>query len=221
MRIAQCWDDGVVDDMRLIEILRRHGAKASFNLSFGLHEEKRTSRWKYEGVKEVYQLAQSELRDVYDGFLVANHCYRHGPLARIPLDEARREVREGKDALEQHFGYEVKGFAYPGGSYNAETAELVREAGHVYGRTIHMVDRVFPPDDPIRFHPHCDYKDPLFWEKFERAKANDDVFYFMGHAYELVTEEHWEAFERQIARLSAEPVTWVDLPDLFAKPADN
>ena len=32
MKIVQCWDDGVLDDIRLIEILRHHDAKASFNL---------------------------------------------------------------------------------------------------------------------------------------------------------------------------------------------
>jgi len=219
MKIAQCWDDGVVDDIRLIEILRRHGAKASFNLSFGLHEENRTCRWKYEGTKEVFQLAKPELRDVYDGFLVANHGFRHAPLARVPLDEGERDVREGRDALEQHFGCPVTGYAYPGGSYNLEAGVLVRDAGHVYARTTHMVDHVFPPTNPMEFHPHCHYKDPLFWEKFEHAKAADDIFYFWGHSYEILTEADWQAFERKISRLSAEPATWVNLPDLFEKPA--
>lgn len=218
MRIAQCWDDGVVDDIRLIEILLRFGAKASFNLNFGLHEEHRSTSWKYLGTKEVWRLAQSELRGVYDGFLVSNHCYRHAPLGRVSPDIAEQEVREGRDALEQHFGYPVTGFAYPGGSYNPAAEKLVRAAGHVYARTIHMVDRVFPPENPMAFHPHCDFKDPRFWEKFERARQADDVFYFMGHSYEILKESDWQAFEDQIARLADEEVTWVDLPDLFKEP---
>jgi len=216
MKVAQCWDDGVVDDIRLIEILRRFGAKASFNLSFGLHESHRSTSWKYLGTKEVWRLAQSELREVYEGFLVANHCYRHEPLGRVSLDIAEREVREGRDSLEQHFGYPVTGFAYPGGSYNEAAEMLVRSAGHVYARTTRMVDQVFPPENSMAFHPNCDFKDPLFWEKYARAKQQDDLFYFMGHSYQIITESDWQAFEAQITRLSDDGVTWVGLPSLFS-----
>lgn len=221
MKIVQCWDDGVVEDIRLIKILRRFGAKASFNLNFGLHKEHRSTTWKYLGTKEVWRLAKSELRDVYDGFLVANHCYTHAPLGRVAPDIGEREVRDGRDALEQHFGTPVTGFAYPGGSYNPAAEELVRAAGHIYARTIRMVDKVFPPENPMAFHPHCDFKDPRFREKFERARQADDVFYFMGHSYEIMTESDWQAFEDQIAWLADEGVTWVDLPDLFTEQPDT
>ena len=219
MKIAQCWDDGVVDDIRVIEILRRHGAKASFNLNFGCHRGNRYAGWKFKDVKDVWKLALPELRDVYDGFLVANHSMTHPWLDRIPVEQAHREILEGKEALEQHFGYAIKGFAYPFGSHNAAVEQILRETGHLYARTTGVVDQAFPPENPMAFHPNCHFLDPHFWEKFERAKANDDVFYFMGHSYQLVTEAHWQAFERQIARLAEEPVTWVDLPDLFEKTA--
>lgn len=219
MKIAQCWDDGVSDDIRVIEILRRHGAKASFNLNYGTHRETRGTGWKYKGTKDVWKLALPELVQVYDGFLVGNHSLNHPDLTKIPVAEAEREIREGKDALEQHFGYAVKGFAYPFGAYNEAVEEILRATGHLYARTTGVTDKVYPPANPMEFHPHCHYKDPLFWEKFERAKQVDGVFYFWGHSYEIVTEADWQAFEQQIARIAAEPVTWVNLPDLFEKPA--
>ena len=46
IRVAQCWDDGVTDDIRLIEILRKHGAKASFNLNPALHKDVAGSGWR-------------------------------------------------------------------------------------------------------------------------------------------------------------------------------
>ena len=215
MKIAQCWDDGVVDDIRLIEILRRHGAKASFNLNYGLHRGNRYAGWKYQNTKDVWKLALQELVDVYDGFLVANHSLNHPSLNHIPVAEAEREIREGKDALEQLFGYAIKGFAYPFGAHNEAVEEIVRATGHLYARTVGVTDKVFPPANPMAFHPHCHFKDPLFWEKFERAQQVDGVFYFWGHSYEIVTEEDWQAFEQAIARLAAQPAIWVDLPDLF------
>ena len=37
MKLMQCWDDGVSTDVRLVSLLRRHGARATFNLNAGLH----------------------------------------------------------------------------------------------------------------------------------------------------------------------------------------
>ena len=35
IKVAQCWDDGVYTDIKLIEILRKYNAKATFNLCPG------------------------------------------------------------------------------------------------------------------------------------------------------------------------------------------
>ena len=46
IKVACCWDDGVVNDIRLIEILRKYNAKATFNLNPGTHKGYReTSCW--------------------------------------------------------------------------------------------------------------------------------------------------------------------------------
>lgn len=206
----------MVDDIRLIEVLRRHGARASFNLNLGRQPARRTLGWRYGDRKEVHLLARGELRDVYEGFLVANHGYTHPDLTRVSGRVAEQAIRQGRDALEQHFGYAVTGFAYPFGAHNAAVREQVRAAGHRYARTIESTPRVFPPGDPMAFHPACHFRAIDFWSRFERARLEGDVFYFWGHSYELVTEEDWQAFERTMTRLGAAPdVEWTWLPDLF------
>jgi peptidoglycan-N-acetylglucosamine deacetylase len=216
MRLVQCWDDGITDDIRLIEILRAHGAKASFNLNFGLHGDTRGEGWSFRGLKQVWRLAKPELREVYNGFTIANHTSTHPHLESIPLQDAQTQIREGKDALEQHFGVEVKGFAYPFGTYNPEVQNVLREAGHVYARTTQKVANAYPPADATAFHPNCHFLAPDFWERFEQVRAVDGVFYFWGHSYELVSEDDWQNFDAQIARLSAtEGAQWFDLPTLF------
>jgi len=205
MRIAQCWDDGVVQDIRLIEILRLHGAKASFNLNAGKHETVRGANGK---------LALSELTSVYEGFLVANHTLTHPHLTRIAPDEAAREIRAGRDSLEQIFGYPVKGFAYPFGDHNEAVQELVREAGHTYARTCATTDCLLPAADPMALPANCHFLAEDFWQKFAAVRAADGVFYFWGHSYELTTDAAWQDFEAKIRRLSAAG-HWADLPDLF------
>lgn len=210
MKIIQCWDDGITDDIRLIEILHRHGARATFNLNFGRHEKERKSWGK------VSTLALGELVEVYKDFSVANHTLTHPWLTRIPASEAVEEIRQGKDSLEQLFGREIPGFAYPFGDFNSEVMQLVGEAGHTYARTVVKQSPCFPPENPMAFHPDCHFLAANFWSLFEQAKAADRIFYFWGHSYEMRTEEGWSEFEEKIARLSNDPaVEWEEIADLF------
>lgn len=221
MKVIQCWDDGVTDDIRLIEILRRHGARATFNLNLGLHEKERKAGIKlHRGIKVVSKLALGDLLEVYRDFSVANHTLTHPWLTRITPTEAVEDIRKGKDALEQLFGREISGFAYPYGDHNPEVMDLVRAAGHTYARTVVNRSPSFPPEDTMAFHPDCHFLAENFWELFEAAKAEDRVFYFWGHSYELITEEDWSGFDEKIARLSADPaVEWEDIAALpFANP---
>jgi len=214
IKLVQCWDDGVVDDIRLIEILRKHRAIASFNLNAGTHHKERGGAWKFCGTKDVLRLAVSELKEVYEGFTIANHTLTHPHLTKISVDQARREIVEGRDALEQLFGYPIEGFAYPFGDQNAEVQELIREAGHLYARVTQSTRSVFPPANAMDFRASCHFHAPNFWEEFGAACANQPVFYFWGHSYELVTEEDWSAFDDKI-RLLGEQGEWVSLPSLF------
>ena len=72
MVVVQCWDDGVTTDVRLVDILRRHGAKATFNLNAGLHDRHRQFGWIHQGT-EVSRLGCDEMKEVYQGFMIANH----------------------------------------------------------------------------------------------------------------------------------------------------
>ncbi len=214
LTIIQCWDDGVATDARLTEILRRYGAKASFNLNAGLHEQERTFGWTHEST-EVHRLGWDEMRSVYDGFTIANHSLTHPHLDQISLDDARREITEGRDRLQQFFGQPVLGFAYPFGTYNDAVMQLVREAGHSYARTVGKAECPFPPKNAMAFHPCCHFLAPDFWPRYENAKKCG-VFYFWGHSYEMITEAMWDSFENIIQRISADPeACWGNIVDLF------
>ncbi len=49
VHVACCWDDGVETDLRLIELLKKYHAKATFNLNPGLYypDRRRTSGWQF------------------------------------------------------------------------------------------------------------------------------------------------------------------------------
>lgn len=214
LTVVQCWDDGVTADVRLADILRRHGAKASFNLNAGLHEARRTPSFRYRD-NDIVRLGWHEMREVYAGFTIANHSLTHPCLPQLPTAQMRREISEGRARLQQFFAQTVRGFAYPFGAYDARVIDAVRDAGHVYARTDGTSDHPFPPRDPMLFHPACHFLAADFRERYEKARAGG-VFYFWGHAYELTTEAMWQAFENTIADISADPAArWGEIAELF------
>jgi peptidoglycan-N-acetylglucosamine deacetylase len=218
MTVVQCWDDGVTADVRLMEILRRHGAKATFNLNAGLHEKQRKLGWMHRGT-EVWRLGWDELREVYSGFTIANHSLTHPHLEQISIEAARNDIVEGRDRLQQFFGQPVRGFAYPCGTYNEAVMEAVRAAGHVYARTVGHAENPFPPENPMAFHPCCHGLAADLWERYEKARGGG-VFYFWGHSYEMIDEAMWTAFEAVIARISHDPMArWGEVAGLFDGPA--
>lgn len=219
LTVVQCWDDGVASDRRLTEILRRHRARATFNLNAGLHEKGTKPCGVYQGIP-VAKLGWDEMRSVYAGFTIANHSLTHPHLEQIPLEAARRDIVENRDRLQQFFGQPVWGFAYPYGTYNAAVMAAVRETGHRYARTTRNVEQPFPPADPLEFHPCCHFLAPDFMDRYAKARTGG-VFYFWGHSYELVDDAMWSAFEKTIERISADPTAeWGDVAGLFQPPPD-
>lgn len=56
------YDDGVVQDIRLIQILDRHGIKGTFNINSGLYLPEDTQRERYNG-----RMKLSEALALYKG----------------------------------------------------------------------------------------------------------------------------------------------------------
>ncbi len=214
IKIVQCWDDGVEEDVRLCELLREYKARASFNLNPGLHEAVPRASWRYRGSKDVRRLAKGRLRATYEGFTVANHSATHPRATTIPLENWRREVVDARKELQDIFEQPVYGFVFPFNSYSPETAAVVRDAGHLYFRSTQGVS---PSRFPLAFPADCHHADPDFWVHYEHAKSTGaPTFYFWGHSYEFLTEADWQAYTDKLARFNADPdVIWADLPDLF------
>jgi peptidoglycan/xylan/chitin deacetylase (PgdA/CDA1 family) len=217
MTVVQCWDDGVTTDAKLIKILRKYHARATFNLNAGLHQTRRKPGWVYKGTK-VGRLGWDEMQAVYEGFTIANHSLTHPHLENLSADAARADIADGRERLQQFFRQPVLGFAYPFGSYNDAVIDVVRRAGHVYARTTRNVAHPFPPENALTLHPCCHFLASDFWSRYQDAKTAG-VFYFWGHSYEMITDAMWNQFAATIERISADPAArWGNLTDLFAEP---
>ena len=219
IRVAQCWDDGVLNDIRVAELCRKYGAKATFNLNPGFHLKSRrlTEGWVYREGYCPGRLAWNEVASVYDGFEVASHTMNHCNAGEVDDRVFIEQSVGARNVLEDRFGKPCRGFAWPCGRYTPETMQLLREAGFAYARTTENVAQVLPCEDFMAFHSNCHFMNPQFWNIFEAAKPCG-VFYFWGHSYEMMEDPKlWREYEEKLQRFAADPdVEWVNVVDLVA-----
>lgn len=226
MKVVQCWDDGVVNDIRLAELCRKYNAKATFNLNPGLMApERKPSRWKTVG-EQVWghngysagKIGLDELVEVLDGFQVASHNWKHEGAGRVPDQVFIQSALDARHYLEDLFQRECLGFAWPGGGYTPETMKLLHEAGFAYARTTRYTDNVTAYEDPMALHSNCHFMDPNFIQKYENAKQFG-VFYFWGHSYEMYEYEPlWQQFEDKLNYIAQDKDSeWADVIDIVKK----
>ncbi|MBI5685325.1 MAG: polysaccharide deacetylase family protein [Verrucomicrobia bacterium] len=125
-------DDGHPLDMRTAELLDRHGLKATFYVPAANREH------------EV--MAKKQVRELSRRFEMGGHTYNHLPLASLPDDQARAEIRDGKHWLEDVTGQPARAFCYPQGKFTARTVELVKKAGFLGARTCFFNRSELPRD---------------------------------------------------------------------------
>ena len=225
-KVAQCWDDGVYTDIRLIGILREYGAKATFNLNPGNapEETRGTSwgrfcepplHWGYRGF-DAGKIAVKDWKHVYRGFKVASHCWKHEVAGRVSDEEFAEAAVKARKLLEDIFETSCPGFAWPCGISTPETVKLLKEAGFAYGRTTKAVDDVSACRETVTLDPNCHFADNKFREKYMRVKEQGGVFYFWGHSYEMMDcEGMWDQLEQKIRFISEDPdAEWCDVIDL-------
>lgn len=197
------FDDGNIDDVRLIKILNKYGLKGTFNLnSGGLTSSK---SWKYANTKDVFHINYLNSLNIYDGHEIASHSYTHPDLTKLDDETIDNEIATDKKLLEFLYNQKVEGFAYPNGTYNDNVISLLQKNRFKYARTIKPTFGFTPPKNWFEWHPSCHFlseKVEKLAEEFINLKDETALFYIWGHSYELITEEQWSNFENLCCFLS-------------------
>lgn len=202
------YDDGVVADRRLVDILTKHGLHGTFNLNSGKLS------------KGDRHLSTDEVKAVYleNGHEVACHTLTHPFLDRESQQVALFEVTEDRRNLEKLAGGVVRGMAYPYGAFNDETVEALKVAGIAYCRTVVSTRNFNIPTDWLRMPATCHHKDaqlPELTNRFltqspDEAAGNRDgwLFYVWGHSYEFDNNDNWDLIENFAATVSGKEDVW-------------
>lgn len=207
------YDDGVVHDIRLIEIMTRYGLKGTFNINAGMFAPEGIDI--ASGKRPNERLTEKEVVALYGkaGQEVAVHGFTHPYLEQLPAACACYEIMEDRRKLETLFGRTVRGMAYPFGSYNDTVIEILKNAGIVYARTVESTESFGIPTDWLRLQPTCHHKNPRLFELADSFLKKDptrvpQLFYLWGHSYEFDREGNWNLIEELGKKIGGHDDVW-------------
>jgi len=191
------YDDGAIQDPKLIGILDAYGLKGTFNLNAGVFIPGNETLF-YE------RMSLAEAKELYidSGHEVAGHTLMHTELDRLKNDEVVCEIIEDRRILEREFKTIVRGMAYPYGNYNDEVIDILKKCGICYARTAKSTEDFAFPKDWMEFDPTCRHKNPKLMGLAKRFVTEDCrrigenwMFCVMGHSFEFDHANNWEIME--------------------------
>ncbi len=201
--ITFSYDDGVTQDIRLIELLNKYGLKCTFNLNSELLSKRGTLIRNEQRIAH-YKIHTEDVKTVYDGHEVAVHTLTHPNLTECDADEIIRQVETDRLKLSELVGYEVVGMAYPCGgvSNDDRVADIIKKnTGVKYSRTITTTGSFDLQNNLYRFNPtayHLDFEEMMqLGEKFIELKPETPkIFYIWGHSFEMdYGADYWVKLE--------------------------
>ena len=208
--VTLSYDDGLVYDKQLINILDKYSLKCTFNLCSELFAEESGGVFltKEEATK-LYGDSQHE---------VAVHGAKHLALTTVSDGVATRDIIVDRENLETQFDRIIKGMAYAHGLYNDKSVEIVKNCGIKYARTAESTNNFDLPTDWYRWTPTCHHNAENLMnltEEFLSATESGyfwgnspKVFYLWGHSFEFNNNSNWEVIENFAKKVSGREDVW-------------
>lgn len=176
------YDDGVLQDERLIELFNKYELKCTFNLNSGKLDKRRN------------------LKKIYEGHEIALHGVCHLHLDSLNKEETEREIIDDAKNLGLLFDVEIEGASLAYGKANEYVNEAYKKAGIKYSRATEITQSFDIWHDIYRYRGTCRHSNENLFElaeKFIELKPQEpQIFYIWGHSYEFDREDGmWERIE--------------------------
>ncbi len=201
------YDDGVFQDLRLADILRQHGIKATFNINSG--------RISDTDAQNTGVMSKKQMLTAYKSFEVAAHTLTHPFLDQLPTSVVVDEIMQDRKNIEDIFGGICTGFAYPYGRFSDGVVDALKMCGIKYARTVNSTNGFNLPTDWLVLNPTCHHNNPRLFELLDsflsienRLDSPPRMFYLWGHSYEFDDNNNWDIIERFAATASGKEDIW-------------
>lgn len=209
------YDDAVLEDFRLIDIMKQYGLKGTFNINSSCYRE--DEYYKENDRKTARRMSMARATALYsqEGFEPALHALTHSFLNYLSKPQIAYEIVKDRENLEKQFGHIVRGMAYPNNSYNDDVIRVLEDCGIVYARTTDSTGGFDIPTDWLRLNPTCQHTDPRlpeltrkFVEEAPKHYRQPWMFYLWGHSYEFADDDNWEVIESFAKAVSGKEDIW-------------
>ncbi len=207
------YDDGVTSDIRMVELLDRHGIKGTFNINSG-RLNGMLPRAKREDGTERYLDAQ-QVKELYlpSGHEVAAHTVTHAFPGQLAEGREVWEFLHDREELEKLLGTFVRGMAYPYGRPDERMVDSARLCGLAYGRDVESTRLFALPQDWLRWRPTCHHADPNLESMCQRFLDSNrsyqmQLFYLWGHSYEFDNADNWDVLEKFCQTMGGREDIW-------------
>jgi len=121
------FDDGNANQYQALALLNAHGMHATFYVNSGV-------------IGDSAHLSWSQLQDLFAaGNDIGGHTLTHTNLKHLKTADARQQVCQDRDNLLNN-GLQPTAFAYPFGSFDSGTQQVVSDCGYNSGRGVSGVD---------------------------------------------------------------------------------
>lgn len=203
------YDDGLYDDIRLMQMMHDHGVKGTFNISSDIYrreDEPVCGGWPRFTLNESI-----ELFNKYDNE-VAVHGLMHRDFTKLNEAELYYEISADRAQLEKRYSRIVKGAAYPYGSWNYTAIEALKKCGIKYCRTCGFTPDFKIPDNWHAWGATCHHNYEGLNDLAERF-VNEDfpdcrIFYVWGHTAEFRRDNNWCVMENLLDTVSGKNDIW-------------
>lgn len=200
--VTLSYDDGVIQDRKLLEILNHYGILATFNLNSGLFSQR-----KFRDGVDNSRLSEEEVRFLYQGHEIAAHTLYHPHLENLSYKEIKKEIKKDQKKLQKLFPQQngIYGFAYPFGTYNEDVLKVLKEVGICYARTVTSTYSFSLPRNFLLLNPTIHHNDARLDEVLEKFFVTEEelaLFYLWGHSYEFANQNNFEIIERFAQKVS-------------------
>lgn len=197
------YDDGILQDIRFVELLNRYGLKGTFNLNSGLMRSE--FEWTHESGMLVKRLSENTAAGLYQGHEVASHTLTHPYMESLAEGDILHQMVTDRRNLTELFDTEVYGFAVPFLYYSDLIASCVRQAGFEYARISEESKCYDLPWDYYHwrgsiFHWSEDLEE--FVDGFLVTDQELALCQIVGHSYDLDVGNMWDRLEAICQKVS-------------------
>ena len=202
--VTMSYDDGVFQDIKLIEIFNKYGIKGAFHLNGGL----------FGDTVGRPRIPKDEIAQVYAGHEISLHGYTHQSLSVTPNVRIVEEIMKDRIALESITGEPVRGMSYPNGAMNDNVVNLLENMGVEYCRKVQTTGGFDLPTDFLRWEATTHHKNNLLelGEKFiDNSQSRGwraRLMYVWGHSYEFDDNNNWSLIEKFCEMVSGKDDIW-------------